>query len=46
MNVDEAIMQMELLEHSFHVFLNMETNSTDVVYKRADGTYGLLETAK
>ncbi len=44
MTVDEAVMQMELLEHSFHVFLNMETNSTDVVYKRADGTYGLLET--
>jgi len=46
MNVDEAIMQMELLEHNFYVFLNMETDSTDVVYKRADGTYGLLETAK
>ncbi len=46
MNVDEAIMQMELLEHNFYVFLNIETDSTDVVYKRAGGTYGLLETAK
>ena len=44
MNVDEAVMQMELLGHSFFVFLNMETNAVNVLYKRADGTYGLLET--
>lgn len=44
MSVDEAIMQMELLEHNFFVFLNMESNSVDVVYQRKDGTYGLLET--
>ena len=44
MTVDEAIMQMELLEHSFFVFLNAEKDAIEVVYKRADGTYGLLET--
>lgn len=44
MNVEEAIMQMELVGHSFFVFLNMESDSVNVVYKRNDGAYGLLET--
>ena len=44
MSVDEAIMQMELLEHSFFIFLNMESNAVNVVYKRKDNDYGLLET--
>ena len=42
---DEAILQMELLQHSFYVFMNMETESISVVYKRNDGKYGLLEPA-
>jgi ribosomal subunit interface protein len=45
MTVDEAIIQMEMLEHNFYVFLNMETDSVNVVYKREDANYGLLETA-
>lgn len=44
MSVDEAIMQMELLEHTFFVFLNMESDTVNVVYKRKDNDYGLLET--
>ncbi|MBE6031807.1 MAG: ribosome-associated translation inhibitor RaiA [Clostridiales bacterium] len=44
MSTDEAILQMELLEHSFYVFLNSETDAVAVVYKRNDGGYGLLET--
>jgi putative sigma-54 modulation protein len=44
MTVDEAIVQMELLAHSFFVFLNMETDSVNVVYKRNDKDYGVLET--
>ena len=44
MTAEEAIMQMELLQHSFFVFLNMETGGVGVVYKRAGGDYGLLET--
>ncbi|MDR3295250.1 MAG: ribosome-associated translation inhibitor RaiA [Clostridiales Family XIII bacterium] len=44
MSVDEAVLQMELLEHTFFVFLNMESDSVSVVYKRKDGNYGLLET--
>ena len=46
MSTEEAIMQMELLAHSFFVFLDGETDSVNVVYKRADGSYGLLETTK
>lgn len=44
MTVDEAIVQMELLTHSFFVFLNIETDSVNVVYRRNDKDYGLLET--
>ncbi len=44
MSVDEAVMQMELLEHTFFVFLNMESDAVNVVYKRKDNDYGLLET--
>ena len=44
MTVDEAVMQMELLQHSFFVFLNLETDSVCVVYKRNDKDYGMLET--
>ena len=40
---EEAIMQMELLEHDFFVFLNAETNSINVVYKRKDNHYGLIQ---
>ena len=44
MTVDEAVLQMEMLEHSFFVFLNLETDAVKVVYKRNDDDYGLLET--
>jgi len=44
MTTDEAILQMELLEHNFFVFENPETGKANVVYKRADGQYGLLVT--
>ncbi len=44
MNVEEAIMQMELLGHNFFIFLNMETDSVNVVYQRKNGDYGLIET--
>ena len=46
MTTDEAIMQMELLGHSFFVFLDGETNAVNVVYKREDGSYGMLETVQ
>ena len=45
MTPDEAILQMELLEHNFFVFRDGESGKICVVYKRSDeGTYGLLET--
>jgi putative sigma-54 modulation protein len=44
MTPEEAVMQMELLQHNFFVFLNMETDGVGVVYKRTGGDYGLLET--
>lgn len=40
---DEAILQMNMLGHQFYMFRNAETDSVCVVYKRADGGYGLLE---
>ena len=43
MDADEAILQMELLNHSFFVFMNSATNRVAVVYKRQDEAYGILE---
>lgn len=43
MDPEEACVQMELLGHSFYVFLNAETEEVNVVYKRKNGTYGLIE---
>ena len=42
-SVEDAITQMDMLGHSFFLFLNEETGGTCVVYKRQDGNYGLLE---
>ncbi|MBR5913242.1 MAG: ribosome-associated translation inhibitor RaiA [Selenomonadaceae bacterium] len=43
MDVQEAILQMNLLNHNFFVFRDASTNDVCVVYKRKDGAYGLLE---
>jgi putative sigma-54 modulation protein len=45
MDVEEAILQMNLLGHNFFVFANMDTNEINVVYRRDDGKYGLIEPA-
>lgn len=42
-NPEEACLQMEMLGHTFFVFLNSETEQVNVVYKRKNGTYGLIE---
>ena len=44
MSAEEAVLQMNMLNHSFYVFRNAQTNTTDIVYRRKDGTYGLIET--
>ena len=41
-SVDEAILQMNMLEHQFFMFRNTESNEINVVYRRKDGDYGLL----
>jgi len=41
--VEEAIEQMELLGHDFFVFTNCMTNQVNVLYRRRDGDYGLIE---
>ncbi len=43
MDPEEACVQMELLGHTFFVFRNPDTDEVNVVYKRKDGTYGLIE---
>ena len=43
MDVEEAILQMNLLNHKFFMFRNADTNEINVVYCRKDGKYGLLE---
>ena len=46
MTPEEAILQMNLLAHTFFVFNNMDTGETCVVYKRRDGNYGMIEPEK
>jgi putative sigma-54 modulation protein len=43
MQVDEAILQMSLLGHDFYVFSNSETEQVNVLYRRKDGNFGLIE---
>lgn len=43
MDAEEAVMQMELLGHSFFVFRNSDNDEINVVYKRKDGSFGLIE---
>ena len=43
MDPEEACVQMELLGHNFFVFLNADTDEVNVVYKRKNGSYGLIE---
>lgn len=43
MHEEEAIEQMELLGHDFYVFVNAGTGGVNVMYRRRDGNYGLLE---
>ena len=43
MDEEEAILQMELLDHDFYIFKNIDNNKVSVVYKRKDKGYGLIE---
>ena len=43
LSVEEAILQMNMLGHQFFMFRDADSNEINVVYKRKDGNYGLLE---
>jgi ribosomal subunit interface protein len=44
MDSEEAVLQMNMLGHSFFIYTDAETNLTNIVYRRRDGKYGLIET--
>ena len=43
MTPEEAVLQLELIGHDFFVFRNAESSEANVVYRRRDGNYGLIE---
>ncbi len=43
MSVEEAVLQMDAMDHMFIVFRNSETNEINVIYRKKEGEYGLLE---
>ncbi|MCP3058533.1 ribosome-associated translation inhibitor RaiA [Myxococcus sp. K38C18041901] len=43
LSVDEAVMQMNLMNNDFYVFHNVESDALGIVYRRKDGQYGLIE---
>ncbi|HLR62368.1 MAG TPA: ribosome-associated translation inhibitor RaiA [Lentibacillus sp.] len=43
MDSEEAVLQMDMLGHAFYVFTNAVSGNTNVVYRRKDGRYGLIE---
>ena len=44
MNEEDAILELELLGHDFYVYKDASTNEVNVLYKRRDGNYGIIET--
>lgn len=46
MSPEEAILQMNLLEHNFFMFINSQTDEPSIVYRREDGKYGLIDSEK
>lgn len=44
MSEEEAILQMNMLDHDFFIYVDDETNQVNVLYRRKDGDYGIIET--
>ncbi len=43
-SIEEAILQMELIDHDFYVYHDVDIDAVSVLYRRRDGLYGILET--
>lgn len=43
MSTEDAAMQLDMLDHDFYLFINEETDETNLIYKRKDGGYGIIE---
>jgi len=43
MSLEEAILQLDLIDHNFFIFTNADTDSVNILYKRKDGELGLIE---
>ena len=43
MSEEEAVLQLELVGHDFFVFVNSDTDAINVIYKRKEGDYGIIE---
>ncbi len=43
MDLEEALLQMDLLGHDFFIYIDVEDQTTNVIYRREDGDIGLLE---
>jgi putative sigma-54 modulation protein len=43
MTPEDAVLNLEMLQHSFYVFANADSGAVNVVYRRGDGDYGLIE---
>ncbi len=46
MRAEEAVLQMEMLGHNFYVYYDPDSDTTNIVYKRKGGAYGLIETTR
>lgn len=46
MDSEEAVLQMNMLGHDFFIYIDAETDDVNIVYRRKDGRYGLIETAE
>ena len=44
MDEEEAILELELLGHDFFIYKDVHTNGVNLLYKRKDGNYGVIET--
>ena len=44
MDIKEALLEIELIDHDFFIYKDKNTNNINILYKRRDGNYGVIET--